>query len=64
MVSMASTNLVGRDRRADQAAQGGVLVGAAAEGNLIEFFALLIDAEDADMPHMVVATGVDGSPRC
>src|SRR5262249_21462415 len=40
---------VGREGRADDVADAGLLVGAAAEGHLVELLALLVDAEDADM---------------
>ena len=36
-------------------------VGAAAERDLVEFLALLVEAEDADVADMVVAAGVDAA---
>jgi hypothetical protein len=47
--------------RADDLADGGVLVGAAAERDLVELLALLVDAEDADVADVVVAAGVDAA---
>jgi hypothetical protein len=37
------------------------LVAGAAERHLVEFRALLLDAEDADMADMVMAAGVDAA---
>ncbi len=42
-------------------ADGGFLVRAAAEEDLVEFLALLVDAENADVADMVVAAGVDAA---
>src|SRR5690348_12573981 len=52
-------HLVGRESGPDDLTDAGVLVGAAAERDLIELLALLVDAENADMAHMMVATGID-----
>src|SRR5215813_7340486 len=52
---------VGGEGRADDVADAGVLVGAAAEGDLVELLALLVDAQDADMADMMVAAGVDAA---
>ena len=38
-----------------------VLVGRAAERDLVEFRALLLDAENADMADMVMAAGIDAA---
>src|SRR5690606_18079647 len=46
---------------ADDAADRGVLVGAAADGELVEFLALLVEAEDADVADVVMAAGVDAA---
>src|SRR5215470_12010025 len=54
-------DLVGAERRPDDVAERGVLVGAAAEGDLVEFGAVLVDAEDADVADMMVAAGVDAA---
>ena len=48
-------------RRADHGADGGVLVVAAADGDLVELLAVLLDAQNADMADMVVAAGVDAA---
>src|SRR5580704_11722120 len=46
-------------RRAEQRAEFRVLVGAAADRHLIIFLAVLLDAEDADMPDVMLAAGID-----
>ena len=43
-------HIIVRKRRPDDGAERRRLRGVAAEGNLVEFLALLIDAEDADVP--------------
>ena len=48
-------------RRTDQRAELGILVGLAAERDLIEFLAVLLDAENADMADMVMAAGIDAA---
>ena len=50
-----------RHGRAEQRAELGVFVGRAAERDLVEFLALLIDAEDADVADVMVAAGVDAA---
>src|SRR5581483_7584200 len=52
---------VGGHRGTDDGAQRGVLVGAAADGDLIELLAVLIDPQNADMADMMVAAGVDAA---
>ena len=47
--------------RSDQVAEFGILVRPAADGDLVKFLAVLLDAENADMADMVVATGVDAA---
>ena len=47
-----------RHRGPDDLAQCGEAVGRAAEGDLVPLLAVLIDAEDADVPDMVVAAGI------
>src|SRR5438552_671888 len=42
-------------------AQRRLLIGAAAEQDLVEFDALLVDAQYADMADMVVAAGIDAA---
>src|SRR5882724_7308007 len=54
-------HLGGAERRPDDVADGGVLVGAAAEGDLVELGAVLVDAEDADVADMMVAAGIDAA---
>src|SRR5579872_7185416 len=49
------------DRGPDQNAKLGILVGAAADRDLIEFLAVLLDPENADMPDMVMAARVDAA---
>jgi hypothetical protein len=46
---MASCHLVGRQRRAEDLADRSVLGARAAQRQLVEFLALLIDAQDADV---------------
>src|SRR6185437_2559857 len=50
-----------RQRRTQHLAQRGVRLGRAAQRHLVELLALLIDAEDADRAHVVVAAGVDAA---
>src|SRR4051812_33343612 len=45
----------------DQRAEHGALIGAAADRDLVEFLAVLLDAENADMADMVVAAGIDAA---
>src|SRR5689334_5013136 len=52
---------VGGEGRADDVTNAGVLVGVAAERDLVELLALLVDAEDSDMADMMVAAGVDAA---
>jgi hypothetical protein len=54
-------HLVVAEGRPDDIAQRGVLVGTAAERDLVELLAPLIDAEDADVANVMVATGVDAT---
>src|SRR3546814_17548746 len=51
-------HLVVGEGGADDLPERSVLVGAAAEGDLVEFLALLVDAEDADVAHVMMAAGV------
>src|SRR5579862_2320561 len=54
--------LVGLDRRPEDRAERGLAeIDVAAEADLVEFDAVLIDAEDADVADMVVAAGVDAA---
>src|SRR5688572_4571274 len=50
-----------REGRADDLSERGGLVGAAAQRDLVELLAFLVDAEDADMADMVVAAGIDAA---
>ena len=52
---------VGVEGGADDLADRGVLVGPAAQRQLVGFLALPIDAQDADMTGMMVAAGVDAA---
>src|SRR5271169_433044 len=45
----------------DQLAKPGVLVGLAAERDLIKLLTIFLDAENADMADMVMAAGVDAA---
>src|SRR4051812_32472896 len=54
-------HLFGREAGADDLADRRLVVGAAAQRDLVEFLALLVEAEDADMPDMVMAAGVDAA---
>src|ERR1700722_535690 len=49
------------NRRTDQGAEPGLLVGAAADRHLEELLAVLLDAEEADMAHMMMAAGIDAA---
>src|SRR5580693_1995434 len=49
------------DRGADQGAETGALVGAAPDRHLKEFLAVLLDAEQADVAHVMVAAGIDAA---
>src|SRR5476649_184312 len=44
--------------RAKDLAQAGVTAGATTQGDLIELFAFLVHAQNADVPHVVVTTSV------
>src|SRR3546814_14120728 len=57
----SSDRLVVGEGGADDLPERSVLVGAAAEGDLVEFLALLVDAEDADVAHVMMAAGVDAA---
>src|SRR5580692_3791402 len=55
------SNLGIRNRRPDQGAETGLLVGAAADRHLEELLAVLLDAEQADVAHVMVAAGIDAA---
>src|SRR5262249_30719851 len=48
-------------RRPQNRAQLGILVGAAADGDLVIFLAVLLDAEDADVADVMMATSIDAA---
>src|SRR5580658_6147800 len=48
-------------RRPEQRSEHGVLVGAAAERDLEELLAVLLDAEQPDVADMMMAAGVDAT---
>ncbi len=48
-------------RGADQGAELGLLVGAAADRDLVELLAVLLDAENADVADMMMAAGIDAA---
>ena len=52
--------MAGKARPEDRADRG-VLGGGAAERDLVEFLALLVEAEDADVADVVVAAGIDAA---
>src|SRR4051812_17743402 len=52
--------LVGK-RRAEHRAYSGVFRARATQSELVELLALLIDAENADVPDVVVPAGVDAA---
>ncbi len=58
---MASVISSGPKPRSDDLADRSDFVAGAAERHLIEFRALLLDAENADVADMVVAAGVDAA---
>src|SRR6218665_2351860 len=54
-------HVVGNETVAENVADGGLLGGVAADGDLVELGALLLDAQNADMGHVVVAAGIDAA---
>src|SRR5690606_18798723 len=46
------------ERGPEHVAETGVVIGAAAQLDLVELLTLLVDAEDTDIAHMVVAAGI------
>src|SRR5581483_12486516 len=54
-------NLPIGDRGTDQRAKRGILIGLAAERDLIELLAVLLDAENADMADVMMAAGIDAA---
>src|SRR5262249_9826844 len=54
-------DLVVWHRRTQDLAELGTLVGAAANRHLVKFLAVLLDAENADMPDVMVTAGVDAA---
>src|ERR1700730_18499957 len=54
-------DLAARQRRADDGAERGVVVGAAADGDLVELLAVFVDAENADIAHVVMAASVNAA---
>ena len=56
----SATSRVGHGRT-EQRAELGLLVGAAAERDLVEFLAVLLDAEQADVADVMMAAGVDAA---
>ena len=55
-------HLVGGDSRAEDRAECGVAeIDVAAEADLVELDAVLIDAEDADVADMMMASGIDAA---
>ena len=61
MSSTTSATSRVRHGRTDQRAELRILVGAAAERDLIELLAVLLDAENADMADMMMAAGIDAA---
>src|SRR5215469_13034595 len=54
-------DLAVRHRRPKDLAELGALVGTAADRHLVVFLAVLLDAEDADVPDVMVTAGVDAA---
>src|SRR5450830_2047189 len=54
-------HLQGRERWSDDLADGGVVALRAADRHLIPFATILVDAEDADAAHVMVAAGIDAA---
>src|SRR5665213_1710241 len=54
-------HVIGRHRRPDDGTKRGMLVGAAAQGDLVELLAVLVDAEQADMADMMMAARIDAA---
>jgi hypothetical protein len=54
-------HLGGRERRADDLADRGLVALGAAERHLVPLAAVLVHAQDADVAHVVVAAGVDAA---
>src|SRR5262249_5076363 len=55
-------DLVGRDGRTEDGAERGVAeVDVAAQAQLVELDAVLVDAQDADVANMMMAAGVDAA---
>src|SRR5579859_1945006 len=48
-------------RRADQRAELGIIVGLAAERDLIKLLTVLLDAQNADMADVMMAAGIDAA---
>src|SRR5262245_14042949 len=55
------SNLRIRDGRSEQRSKLRPLVGTATKGDLIEFLAVLLDAENADVADVMVAAGIDAA---
>src|SRR6185437_5306897 len=54
-------HVVALDRRADDRADRGVVSGIAAQRELIDLIAILIDAQNADMAEVMMAAGIDAA---
>src|SRR5271155_3937617 len=54
-------DLLLRHRRSDDLAQRRGRLGGAAKGDLIPLLAVLVDAQDADMPDVMMAAGIHAS---
>src|SRR5947199_4004049 len=54
-------DLAVRHRRTQNLAELGVLVGAATDRHLVIFLAVLLDAENADVPDVMVTAGIDAA---
>src|SRR5579863_6198839 len=50
-----------RHRRPDQRTELGTFIGLAAERDLIKLLAVLLDAENTDMPDVMVPAGIDAA---
>src|SRR5581483_8948134 len=54
-------DLVDRESRSHDLADRRIVLGRAAEGDLVKFLALLIDTKDADIAGVVMAAGIDAA---
>src|SRR5690554_773648 len=51
-------HLVGRKRRAENFSDGGIVLGGSAKADLVELSPFFVNAQNTDVAHVVVTTGV------